>query len=149
MDREGARISTSSVDSVGLKGGSGEVQGCLVRAFTHKTGRVVKQKFIGRRAPLEEQFLNDLVEWILRSGVDGGDRFFTRYIDLGKGQLSREELHGIMIGEQIKEAAKKEELDPAYFSSHSLRKGATTQMRALGVPDADIRDRGNDSPGLG
>ena len=53
-----------------------------------------------------------------------------------------------MIREQIKEAAKKEELDPAYFSSHSLRKGATTQMRALGVPDADIRDRGNYAPGL-
>ena len=68
---------------------------------------------------------------------------FARYIDLGKGQLTRKELHGRMIREQIKEAAKKEELDPPYFSSHSLRKGATTQMRALGVPDADIRDREN------
>ena len=148
MDKDGACVSTSSADSFyGLKGDSGEVQGCWVRASTHKTGTIVKQKFIGRRAPLEEQFLNDLVEWILRSGVNGGDRLFTRYIDLGKGQLARKELHGRMIREQIKEAAKKEELDPAYFSSHSLRKGATTQMRALGVPDADIRDRGNYAAG--
>ena len=47
----------------------------------------------------------------------------------------------------MKEAAKKEELDPAYFSSPSLRKRATTQMSALGVSDADIRDRGNHAAG--
>ena len=86
------------------------------------------------------------MEWILRSGVNRGDRLFIRYIDLGMGLSARKELHGRMIREQIKEAAKKEKFDPAYFSSHSLRKGATTQMRAL-VPDADIRDRGNYAAG--
>ena len=60
------------------------VQGCWVRASSHKTGTIVKQKFIGRRAPLEEQFLNNLVELILRSGMNGGNRLFTRYIDLEK-----------------------------------------------------------------
>ena len=75
MDKDGACVSTSSADSFyGLKGDSGEVQGCWVRASTHKTGTIVKQKFIGRRAPLEEEFLNDLVEWILRSGVNGSDK---------------------------------------------------------------------------
>lgn len=52
-----------------------------------------------------------------------------------------------MIREQLKEAAKNGELDPAYFSSHSLRKGAPTQMRALEVSDSDIRDRGNYASG--
>ena len=47
----------------------------------------------------------------------------------------------------MKKAAKKEELDSAYFSSPSLRKRATTQMSALGVSDADIRDRGNYAAG--
>ena len=148
MNEEGALTSTSSADSFGgLSRGSGEVQGCWVRTSTHKTGTVVKQKFIGRRALLEEQFLNDLVEWILHSGVNGSDRLFTRYTDLGKGQTARKELHGRMIREQIKKAAMREEFDPAFFSSHSLRKGATTQMRALGVSDADIRDRGNYASG--
>ena len=55
-----------------------------MRASSHKTGTIVKQKFIGRRAPLEEQFLNNLVELILRSGMNGGNRLFTRYIDLEK-----------------------------------------------------------------
>ena len=50
MDKDGERVSPSSADSFyGLKGDSGEVQGCWVRASTYNTGTIVKQMFIRPR----------------------------------------------------------------------------------------------------
>ena len=48
-----------------------------------------------------------------------------------------------MIRNGIKESCSLEGLEPDYFSSHSLRKGATTHMMSLGVPEAAVKDIGN------
>ena len=53
---------------------------------------------------------------------------------------------GQMVRDQLKLTAALEitsPLNPNYFSSHSLRKGATTHLSTQGAWDADIRDRGN------
>ena len=117
--------------------------GCWVKPSTHKTGAIVKAKFIGRRSVEESQFLDDLVEWTKLSKVKVGDRLFTRYSVGINGKMTRKELTSRMIRDGIKESCTLEGLDSNYFSSHSLRKGATTHMMSLGVPEADVKDRGN------
>ena len=47
-----------------------------------------------------------------------------------------------MIRDQSKETCVIENLPAEHFSSHSLRKAATTHMRALGASEEDMRDRG-------
>ena len=49
--------------------------------------------------------------------------------------------------DQIKDTCRRLGLPPYYFSSHSLRKGAITHMRANGASEGDRRDRGNYAPG--
>ena len=48
--------------------------------------------------------------------------------------------------EELKKTCALNGLPPSYFSSHSLRKGAITQMRALGTSEDDRLDRGNYAP---
>ena len=47
------------------------------------------------------------------------------------------------VREALKNACEENGLDPDYFSSHSLQKGAITEMRCLGTSEEDRRDRGN------
>ena len=50
------------------------------------------------------------------------------------------------VRQALKNACEENDLDPNYFSSHSLRKGAITEMRCLGASENDRRDRGNYAP---
>ena len=123
------------------------ITACWVKTASHKSGALVKGKFIGTRTEEEAEFLDDIVLWIVHSQVKVGDGLFTRYVTLRDGTLSRKSLIGRMVREELKEAATLEGLDPDYFSSHSLRKGATTHLRSQGASEADIRDRGNYASG--
>ena len=51
------------------------------------------------------------------------------------------------VRDELKTTCQRNGLPPDYFSSHSLRKGAITQMRALWSSEDDRRDRGNYAPG--
>ena len=75
------------------------------------------------------------------------DRLFTRYCRGDGGKETRKELTGRMIRDGIKESCTLEGLDPDYFPSHSLRKGATMHMISLGLPEAAVKDRGNYAQG--
>ena len=138
-------------EGVRTRGVNGEitdgVRTCWVRAATHKTGMTVKSKCIGRRSEAESQFLSDLVTWVTKSGVMQNDRLFTRYAKGKSGGSLKKELTSRMVRDQVKETCRLEGLPEEYFSSHSLRKAATTHMRALGVSDEDMRDRGGYSAG--
>ena len=103
----------------------------------------MKSKIIGPRSVEESQFLDDLVEWLRLSGVRTVDRLFTRYSRGNGGKETRKELTGRMIRDGIEESCTTEGLDPDYFLFYSLRKGATTHMMSLGVPDATVKDKGN------
>ena len=119
------------------------VNTCGVRAASHMPGAIVKGKLISRRLAEEAEFLDDLVQWIALSGVRKGDQLFTRYAGIDGGVKTRKVLTGRVVRDQLKLSATLENLNPNYFSSHSLGKGATTHLRAQGALDADIRDRGN------
>ena len=120
---------------------------CWVKAASQKTGTALKMKLIGRRTPEESQFLDDLICWVTHSQVTETDRLFSRYIQLRSGRRSKKELSARMIRDQIKATCIIEKLPAEHFSSHSLRKAATTHMRALGVSDGDMKDRGGYSAG--
>ena len=52
-----------------------------------------------------------------------------------------------MIRDQIKVTCPIEDLPVEHFSSHSLRKAATTHMMVLGVSVMDMKDRWGNSAG--
>ena len=141
-DRE-IRVRGGELGVEGSAGPGQQFDGCMVRTASHKTGSAVMTKLIGRRSPEEAQFLEDLTDWVLRSGVRVTDRLFTRYTHNGGDVPARRELSARKVRDQIKASCALVGLDPAYFSSHSLRKAATTHMSAMGVSEADMRDRGN------
>jgi hypothetical protein len=132
----------------GLQGTRGYIQACWVGGGTQKTSVPVKAKCIGRRTPEESQFLDDLVEWIIRSGISEASNLFSRRVTLHRtGRVSLKNLSASMVREQIKATARKHGLNEDYFSTHSLRKAAITHMRAKGVSGDDMRDRGGYAEG--
>ena len=70
--------------------------------------------------------------------------FMTRSGATGKEELFS--FHQETVRAVLKDTCKKHGLNPDYCSSHSLRKGAITQMRSLGASEDDRRDRGNYAP---
>jgi hypothetical protein len=116
---------------------------CRVRAVTSKGKVVVKPKLIGRRSPEEATFLDDLASWLIHSGTTGKDEMFSFRKRDGKIAV----LTGRTIRDELKRTCEINKLPPDYFSSHSLRKGAITHMRAQGATEDDRRDRGNYSAG--
>jgi hypothetical protein len=51
------------------------------------------------------------------------------------------------VRDELKRTCEINGLPPAYFCSHSLRKGAMTHMLGAGATEEDRRDRGNYSAG--
>lgn len=77
------------------------------------------------------------------SKVLPSDELFCRYLQRKSGTVDRKRLQGRMVREAVKGVCRDAGLPEDYFSSHSLRKAATTQMRAMGVSQLDMIDRGN------
>ena len=146
---EGVRCCVGSVLAVRLLGVTDDsplirdVQDCRVQAASSKGKRVVKAKLIGRRSPDESQFLSELVMFLARSKNRGSDELFSIRNATGE----KIALTGRAVRDQIKDTCRRLGLPPNYFSSHSLRKGSVTHMRATGVSEDDRRDRGNYAPG--
>ena len=114
---------------------------CDVQASSHKMGSLKKTKCIGRRSPLESQWLDDLFHWTVNANLVGTDPLFSRPSNHPPG--SRKFLTGKMVRTAVKKAVKSVGLPPIYFSGHSLRKAMYTHMRAAGCSIDDRRDRGN------
>ena len=93
-------------------------------------------------APDEPTFLSEMVLFIVRSGAQGSDELFSIRTVTG----TKTALTGRAVRDQIKDTCRRLGLPPDHFSSHSLRKGAVTHMRANGVSEDDRRDRGNYAP---
>jgi integrase len=111
---------------------------------TSSKGKVpVKPKLIARRSPEEAQFLEDIASYVARSGATGRDELFS----FRKEDGTKVPLRSRTVREELKRTCESNGLPPAYFSSHSLRKGAITHMRAAGATEEDRRDRGNYSAG--
>lgn len=116
---------------------------CRVKTVTSKSKTVVKPKLIGRRSPEEAAFLDDLATWLIHSGTEGTDEAFS----FRKQDGTTAVLTGRTIRDELKRTCESNNLPASFFSSHSLRKGAITHMRAQGTTEEDRRDRGNYSAG--
>jgi hypothetical protein len=119
------------------------VMECRVLAVSIKGKITVKAKLVGRRLPTESRFLDDLVIFLARSGTCGKDELFSFRL----GPNPKVALTSFVVRKEVKSACDRAGLPSKHFSSHSLRKGGVTHMRASGACEDDRRDRGNWAPG--
>lgn len=115
---------------------------CRALGASTKGKVVTKAKLIAQRSTEEAQFLHDLARFVSLSGSLPGDELFSYRTASG----SKSTLRAKTIRQELKTQCSLAGLPPDYFSSHSLRKGAITHMRATGASEDDRRDRGGYAP---
>lgn len=111
---------------------------CRVLAVSTKGKIVSKAKLVARRSALEDRFLDDLVMFLTRSRAVGTDELFSFRNVAGRKFV----VSALIVRTEIKLTCRDRGLPDTYFSSHSLRKGGITDMRAAGATEEDRRDRG-------
>ena len=132
----------SSLGVSDIPGGTLQITECRVQGTSTKGKVTNKAKLIARRSPEESEFLDDVIHFVVRCGSGGTEELFSCHGSNGK----RVYLRARTVRKELKKTCALNGLPPSYFSSHSLRKGAITQMRALGTSEDDRRDRGNYAP---
>lgn len=120
-----------------------DVSECRALAASSKGKAVNKPKLIARRSAAEAQFLDDLIRFIVFSRSEPGDELFC----IRKEDGTKVTLRARTVRQELKNQCSLQGLPPGLFSSHSLRKGAITHMRAAGVTENDRRDRGGYAAG--
>ncbi len=138
-------MSGSLLSSLGVSdipGGTLQIAECRVQGTSTKGKVTNKAKLVSRRSPEESEFLDDIIHFVIKSGAGGTEELLSCHGLSGK----RVHLRARTVREELKKTCVLNGLPPSYFSSHSLRKGAITQMRALGASEDDRRDRGNYAP---
>ena len=111
---------------------------CTYGTYSIRLQKVIKPKVIARGSETESHFLPDLVLFLSHSRVLGQDELFSVRRLCGERLI----LRGHAVREAIKVTCDLNNLPRDAFSSHSLRKGAISDMRMLGSSEADRRDRG-------
>lgn len=124
------------------EGGRRSIVECRALSATAKGKELIKPKIIGRRSAEETEFLEDLLAFIAHNAATSKEELFS-FREEGKKSTK---LRSRNVRDELKDTCSRHGLDPDYFSSHSLRKGAITQMRSLGASEDDRRDRGNYAP---
>lgn len=82
--------------------------------------------------------MEDLLEWVLKSGVEENDELLTRYWMSESGAIpSRKVVTRKAVREAIKETCKSFGLDEKRFSTKSMRSGFASAYKACGEEDAD------------
>jgi hypothetical protein len=136
-----ANVSGSGLTALGLHfsaEGMSQITACRVRTVSSKGKLTVKDKLVGRRSTEESIFLDDIIMFIAHSGARGDEELLSCDRPDGK----RLALSSRAVRDMLKTTVREEGLPELYFSSHSLRKGAITHMRALGASEDDRRERG-------
>jgi hypothetical protein len=110
---------------------------------TSKTSNKVKSlvenpKTIGRNSDIESTVLDDLLLWMLNSGVQEDDELLTRYSATG----SRKVVIRKDVRNAIKDAVSTMGLPAKHFSTKSLRSGFGTHAVANGMNIQDMKVRG-------
>jgi hypothetical protein len=116
-------------------------------ALTHKPGVINTTKQIKRSSEEEEEFLEDLMNFMKWSGATSQEPLFSRRTTAPNGATRYKVCRARMVTEALKAEVTRQGLDPTLFSFHSLRKGAVTLMKALGVSREETLARGNYSKG--
>ena len=100
------------------------------------TGRG-RYEYIYPDSELHVEFLGDLIWWVRNSSSKPEEPFLSRYQDV-RGKLSYKVLTREMITTALKEGATSIGLDSTRISSHSLKIGGPSDMRAAGFGDEAI-----------
>ena len=87
----------------------------------------------------ESTFLDDIIMFVVHSGARGDEELLSSERPDG----SRIALSSRSVRDELKATVRDEGFPELYFSSHSLRKGATIHMRALRASEDDRREKGS------
>jgi hypothetical protein len=112
-------------------------------ALTHKPGVINTTKEIRRNSEEEEEFMEDLVSFMIHSGATSHEPLFSRRSTAPNGVVRHKVCRAREVTEVLKAEVTRQGLDPTLFSFHSLRKGSVTHMKALGVSREETLARGN------
>jgi hypothetical protein len=129
-----ANVSGSGLTALGLHSsveGMSQITECRVRTVSSKGKLTVKDKLVERRSLEESKFLDDIITFIVHSGARGDEELSSCERPNG----TRIALSSRAVRDELKATVRDEGLPELYFSSHSLRKGAITHMRALGASE--------------
>ena len=94
-------------------------------------------KLLDRRTEDESQLLEDLVEWMWRSGTMDNDELLTRYVGSHRRSTTRKD-----ASTALKAGAMAIGLNPSNYSSKSLRNGLATVAHEADMPDDELNARG-------
>jgi hypothetical protein len=112
-------------------------------ALTHKPGVINTTKEIKRDSKEEEEFLEDLVRFMNQCEATSKEPLFRSRAPAANGVIRLKVCRPRMVTEALKAEVTRQGLDPTLLSFHSLRKGAVTHMKALGVSREETLARGN------
>eukprot|EP01041_Mallomonas_annulata_P014998 gene14998-31839_t len=98
---------------------------------------VLDPKKIGRRSRIESALLDDLVMWMVHSGVLRNDPLFTRRHHSSSTRFLRRR----DVDNGIKEWCRANGLDESRFSTKSLRSRFSTACTATGMTDKERNSR--------
>ena len=104
---------------------------------TDTTGRG-RYEYVHPVTTLHQQLLVDLTWWARNSLSGSGENFLSRYREY-KGRLSHKVLTREMVSKALKAGATTLGIDASRISTHSLKIGGPSDMRAAGVGDEQIR----------
>ena len=153
VNKYGAKVVIQGSESLRLEIAKGradqklDVRRGWLTLVSSKTVRSLKTqlqpKVLERRTPAESQLLDDLVEWMIRSGTKDTDELLTRYDEQG----SRRSITRNDATTALKKGAAAVGLDPKRYSSKSLRGGLATAAAEAGMPKDELNARGGWTPG--
>jgi integrase len=111
------------------------VESVKIVIWDSKAGRgVPRDLFITRGNAGESGLIDDLIAWSKEAGFSLEDPFLSRVFCSRRKVLTSQ-----MVSIAIKETAREMGLNPEAFSTHSLRSGAMTTMKASGKDTAMVR----------
>ena len=125
-----------------------QVVGVDIMVMTGKTqGRPSfsrEAKSIGRGSAFETVLLEDILEWMVISGVLADDEFVTRYFARkggAPGTMDRRVVTAKDLRNAVKRSCVPLGLPPTRYSGKSLRSGFATHMTACGISREDMVTR--------
>lgn len=129
INKVGDRVASTEAARMGLHGD--DVSSVEMTWPTTKTGS--KTMYLSSVISEENVIIQDMLAWCLESQVTGGEPFLSYHHDKYHKSLTRH-----MLDEHTKAIAVAVRLDPNTFSTHSLRAGRATSLRAKGLSKEEI-----------
>ena len=93
---------------------------------------------IARTNTKDSQLVDDIINWILNSGVNGNDELLTRYYNNRRKVVTRKE-----VTDGLQFVAELNGIPKNRINTRSLRKGYATIAALSGLSESDLKNKGN------